>query len=110
MFDSTLGFPGEGPEFGSEPTDIKKFAGLCIATINVTSLGPLKKAFRTERSDDLDSFMFQETHVLEAGVASFSDIALKCGFHSFWVPAISTCERGTSGGVGLAWKNIWPSR
>jgi exonuclease III len=100
-FDSTKGFPGEGPP----RSDIR------VVTLNANANGSALR-FIKNHGAEVDIFLLQEIKVAhepkkqgaECPVEVFRDKLLKMGFKSTVAGARVTEKNGRSGGVAIAWR------
>jgi exonuclease III len=99
-FDSTKGYPGEGPP----RADIR------VVTLNANS-GSSAVRFIKNHGGEVDIFLLQETKVTlevrgngECPVEAFKDKLLRLGFKSAVAPGRVTDKGGKSGGVAIAWR------
>ena len=95
-FDTTLGFPGEGPGR----------AHLRILSINITGWGTFRTAVGGGGMADYDVALIQETHVQEAKIDEQRSWARRQGWFSAWSAAVPTGDHSSActGGVTIAWR------
>lgn len=95
-FDSTLGFPGEGPD---------KYKDVCIRTANVTSWNTFKRCFDEDDFGQCDVICLQEHRLPDSQRIEQAKrwIATK-GYVGSFTLARKTRKGGVSSGTAILWK------
>ena len=95
-FDSTLGYPGEGP-----PRAVK------VVTLNITGWGTFMRGLHAGVYQHCDIILLQETHLPANRLSQARHAVRKSGFQSAWSAAFPTRpeaeERHHGGGVAILW-------
>ena len=103
-FDSTLGFPGEGPpEKDGQPQRSRRTKPVrddCLVSINVTAWSSFTAFMESEVVADA-GYLIQEHHLKSTQVVNEEVWAKRAGWTAHLPPAIPTPGGGTAGGVGF---------
>ena len=100
-FDSTKGFPGEGPAAESRPAVVP------LVTLNVTAWSTWKEVFERE-SKEAQIWMLQEHKIKSVGSIKAAKKAMRAaGWASVFTKAATTAAGGASGGTAILVRDHW---